>query len=65
MRASIVIRAAMSSFILVLFVIAGMGWTWATAHQTPAQALASHVVLLLSAAAGMVGLIALWRRPRT
>ena len=61
MRASIVIRAAMSAFILVLFVIARMGWTWATAHQTPSQALASHVVLLLSAAAGVVGLIALWR----
>ena len=65
MRASIVIRVAMSAFILVLFVIAGMGWTWATAHQTPAQALASHAVLLLSAAAGVVGLIALWRQPRT
>jgi hypothetical protein len=54
----------MSAFILVLFVIAGMGWTWATAHQTPSQAMASHAVLLLSAAAGVVGLIALWRGSR-
>ena len=64
-RASIVIRAAMSAFILVLFVIAGMGWSWASAHQTPSQALASRAVLLLSAAAGVAGLIGLWRRPRT
>ena len=65
MRASIVIRAVMSAFILVLFVIAGMGWTWATTYQTPSQALASHAVLALSAAAGVVGLIALWRGART
>ena len=64
MRASIVIRAAMSAFILVLFVIAGMGWTWASAHQTPSQALASHAVLLLSAVAGVIGLVALWRGSR-
>jgi len=55
----------MSAFILVLFVIAGMGWTWATSHQTPTQALASHTVLFLSVAAGAAGLIGLWRRPRT
>ena len=55
----------MSAFILVLFVIAGMGWTWASTHQTPSQALASRAVLLLSAAAGVAGLIGLWRRPRT
>ena len=55
----------MSAFILVLFVIAGMGWTWATTHQTPSQALASHAVLALSAVAGVVGLIALWRGART
>jgi hypothetical protein len=55
----------MSAFILVLFVIAAMGWTWTSTHQTPAQALASRAVLLLSVAAGMAGLIALWRRPRT
>ena len=54
----------MSAFILVLFVIAGMGWTWASAHQTPSQALASHAVLLLSAVAGVIGLVALWRGSR-
>ena len=64
MRASIVIRAAMSAFILVLFVIAGMGWSWASTHQTASQALASHAVLLLSAVAGVIGLVALWRGSR-
>jgi hypothetical protein len=54
----------MSAFILVLFVIAGMGWTWASTHQTPSQALASHAVLLLSAVAGVIGLVALWRGSR-
>jgi hypothetical protein len=63
-RASIVIRAAMSAFIVVLFVIVGLGWTWASTHQTPAQALASQAVLGLSAIAGVVGLIALWRGTR-
>ncbi len=54
----------MSAFICVLFVIAGMGWNWAATHQTPGQALASHAVLALSALAGLVGLIALWRGSR-
>ena len=65
MRASIVIRAAMSAFIVVLFVIAGLGWTWTGTHQTPTQAMASQAVLALSAIAGLVGLIALWRGTRT
>ena len=65
MRASIVIRAALSAFILVLFVIAGMGWKWAGANQPPAQAFASQAVLTLSAVAGVLGLIALWRGSRT
>ena len=64
MRASIVIRAAMSAFIFVLFGIAALGWNWATAHQTPAQALASHAVLALRAIAGLIGLVALWRGSR-
>jgi hypothetical protein len=54
----------MSAFILVLFAIAGMGWTWATLHQAPSQALASHAVLALSILAGVLGLVALWRGAR-
>jgi hypothetical protein len=63
-RASIIIRTVMSAFIVVLFVIAGLGWQWAATHQTPAQALASQAVLGLSAIAGLVGLVALWRGSR-
>jgi hypothetical protein len=62
MKASLLIRVLISAFICVLFVIAGVGWTWVSAHQTPAQARASHVVLGLSAAAGVIGLIGLWRK---
>ena len=51
----------MSAFILVLFVIAFLGWSWTGTHQTPRQALASRAVLGLSVAAGVAGLIALWR----
>ena len=65
MRASIVIRAAMSAFILALFVITGLGWNWAAEHLTPGQALASRTVLGLSAITGVMGLIALWRGSRT
>jgi hypothetical protein len=64
-RASIVIRAAMSAFIGVLFVIAGLGWNWTATNQPPAQAFASRAVLGLSVAAGVVGLVALWRGSRT
>jgi hypothetical protein len=60
-KASFVIRAAMTAFILVLFAIAFLGWTWTGANQTPAQAMASRAVLGLSVAAGVAGLVALWR----
>ncbi len=55
----------MSAFIGVLFVIAGLGWSWAAANQPPAQAFASRTVLALSVAAGVAGLVALWRGSRT
>ena len=58
------IRLAASAFILVLIVLSAMGWVWAGAHQPPDQALAGRTVLVLGALAGVVGLIALWRRPR-
>jgi hypothetical protein len=63
-RASIVIRTIMSAFIVVLLMIAALGWQWAATHQTATQALASQAVLGLSAIAGLVGLIALWRGSR-
>lgn len=54
----------MAAFILVLFAVVGVGWTWASTHQAPSQALASHAVLSLSALAGVIGLVALWRGAR-
>lgn len=62
MTASVAIRAAISVFIVVLLVVVRLGWTWTASHQTPSQAAASHVVLLLSAGAGLAGLAALWRK---
>ena len=41
-----------------------MGFMWTGTHQPPAQAVAGRIVLALSALAGVVGLIALWRWPR-
>jgi hypothetical protein len=60
-----VIRSLMSLLIVVVMALSVAGWRWTAAHQPPAQALAAHVVLSLSLAAGVVGLVALWslRRP--
>ena len=63
MRAVTAIRAAISTFIVILIGIAGAGWIWTGAHQAPADALGSRVVLGLAVAAGLVGLRMLWRRP--
>ena len=58
------IRVAASLFILVLIGLSAMGFMWTGTHQPPAQAVAGRIVLALSALAGVVGLIALWRWPR-
>ena len=55
------IRIVISLFVAVLIVIAILGWSWTSAHQTPAQSAASHAVLGLSILAGVVGVIAIWR----
>jgi len=60
-----VIRSLMSLLIVAVMSLAVAGWRWTAAHQPPAQAQAAHVVLSLSLAAGLLGLVALWRlRPR-
>ena len=63
-RASVVIRVGISAFILLILGIVPLGWSWASHHQTPSQARASHVVLALSAGAAIAGLAALWRPPQ-
>lgn len=55
----------MSAFIVILLVVAGIGWRWVSGHQPPAAALASHAVLGLAAGAGIVGLVVLWRDKRS
>jgi hypothetical protein len=55
------IRIAISIFVLILITLAGLGWRWTSAHQPPAQARASHVVLGLIAVSGVIALVAVWR----
>ena len=54
------IRTTISVFIVLLLVSVAAGWRWTSAHQSPSLALASHVVLALSAVAGVVGLVLIW-----
>lgn len=55
------IRIVISLFVGVLIATAVLGWAWTSAHQTPTQAQASHVVLGLAMLAGIIGVIAIWR----
>jgi hypothetical protein len=58
------IRATISVFIVLLLVSVAAGWEWTSAHQPARLATASHLVLGLSAAAGVLGLVMIWvRRP--
>lgn len=58
------IRLLISAFVAVLFAVLLRGWVWTAGHQTAAQAAASHVVLSLGLAAGVIGLYAIWRPAR-
>ena len=57
------IRVMISVFIVLLLISAAAGWQWTAGHQAHALAAASHVVLALSAMAGVVGLVMIWGRP--
>jgi hypothetical protein len=48
----------------VLIVLAVLGWGWMGTHQSGAAAFAGRFVLVLTAAAGIVGLAAVWRQRR-
>ena len=56
-----IVRIVISAFIAVLIAVSTIGWIWTGSHQTPSQAAASRVVLTLGVAAGIVGLVVLWR----
>lgn len=61
------VRLAITVFVLILLSLVALGWTWTSAHQTPGQAAASHVVLGLAGLSGVIALVAIWRpnRPKT
>jgi hypothetical protein len=56
------IRIAISIFVLVLLAVVVIGLNWTAAHQPPAQATASAVVLGIAGLSGLVGLFVIWRR---
>ena len=62
-RASTTIRAAISSFILVLIALCVAGFLWTSGHQPAPKATASHVVLTIAILSGLAGLVGVWRRP--
>ena len=55
------VRIAITAFIVVLIITATRGFIWVGSHQTAAQAIASRTVLLLSIAAGIIGVKKVWR----
>ena len=55
------VRIAITAFIVVLILTATRGFIWVGSHQTAAQAIASRTVLLLSIAAGIIGVRKVWR----
>jgi len=58
------IRVAISVFLVVLVILAVMGWVWTGSHQAPADAAGARVVLLIGGLAGVGGLAAIWRPRR-
>ncbi len=59
------IRIVISLFILSLLVLSVAGWIWAGGQPTPQAMIGSRVALTVSALAGVVGLVAVWRAKRT
>lgn len=59
-----VVRLAISVFIVLLIAVSVAGWVWTGGNQPPDQWVASRVVLALSALAGALGLVAIWRPER-
>jgi hypothetical protein len=54
-------RIGISAFILLLLLVVTLGAIWVAGHQPPGPRTASHVVLGLSGAAGVLALVRLWR----
>jgi hypothetical protein len=58
------VRIAISAFVVILLFLVTMGMGWTGSHQAPAAALASRVVLGISALFGLVALVVIWRPNR-
>lgn len=58
-----VVRTAITVFVLILLSVVAMGVTWTTQHQPTALRLASHIVLGVSALAGLYALSRIWNTP--
>jgi hypothetical protein len=54
------VRIGITGFVLVLLATVSLGWIWTTAHQPPPLRTASHVVLALSASAGVFAIYKIW-----
>ena len=55
------VRIVITMFTLILLTIVSLGWVWTTAHQPPAQQMASHAVLTIAALAGVFAIARIWR----
>ncbi len=55
------VKIGVTVFVAAIFAIVAMGWVWTGANQPPAGALASRIVFVITALAGLVGLVAVWR----
>jgi membrane protein YdbS with pleckstrin-like domain len=64
-RAMFVVRAAITLFLVLLLTVVTMGWFWTASHQPPPLRSASHVVLAISAVAGVFALARIWRSDRS
>lgn len=55
------VRILVTVFVVAIITATVVGWVWTGQHQPPAGAMASRVVLSMSALAALIALIAVWR----
>ena len=59
------VRVAITAFVVLLLTVVTRGWIWTGSHQPPPLRTASHVVLAISAFAGVFALTRIWRPDRS
>ena len=64
-RAMQLVRVVITFFVVLLLTIVTMAWIWTATHQPPPLRTASHVVLAMSAVAGIFALARIWRPDRS